>query len=63
MKPPCGKVCPDRTIECKITCEKWAEYETWKFKQDEEKKKKVELETDYFNYLIHRVEKNRKMKR
>lgn len=27
VKPPCGKVCPLRTVTCKRTCEKWKEYE------------------------------------
>ena len=26
-KSPCGKVCEKRTIRCRSTCEKWAEYE------------------------------------
>lgn len=27
VKPPCGKACPDRTAECKLTCDKWKVYE------------------------------------
>ena len=27
LNAPCGKFCPDRTMTCRATCEKWAEYE------------------------------------
>ena len=27
VKPPCGKACPLRTVECKFTCDKWKDYE------------------------------------
>ena len=27
VKPPCGKACPDRTAECKLTCDRWKAYE------------------------------------
>lgn len=28
MKPPCGKVCPDRFAGCHASCERWAAWET-----------------------------------
>ena len=31
MKCPCVIDCPDRTAECRKTCEKWKTYEAWKF--------------------------------
>lgn len=27
LKPPCGKVCPERTATCRLACEKWKVYE------------------------------------
>lgn len=62
MKSPCGKVCTKRTVECKRTCEKWAEFEAWKFEQYAEKMKKYKLESDYFDYLLKGVRKNKKVK-
>ena len=60
MKPPCGKVCPKRSAECKKTCEEWAEYEAEKFERYREKEKRILQAEDYYNYLAHRVRKNRK---
>lgn len=37
MKQPCDKNCKERTGECHATCEKWKEWEAWKFKRYEEK--------------------------
>lgn len=60
MKPPCGKSCPKRTVECKKTCEKWAEYEAWKFAEYERKRAIYEHETDYWSYHVDAVAANRK---
>lgn len=43
VKPPCGKVCPDRTITCKQTCEKWKAFEA--AKREEYARRKVENES------------------
>lgn len=32
MKQPCEKNCKDRNAECHAKCEKWKEWEKWKFK-------------------------------
>ena len=36
IPPPCGKVCPNRTIECRLSCEK---YKQWEEKMREIKSK------------------------
>ena len=58
MKAPCGKVCPDRTAECKLTCERWAEFEAWKFEEEKRKKKIYEEAADYFAHVSEQVRKN-----
>ena len=55
MKVPCGKVCQKRSAECKKTCEKWAEYEAWKFEEYERKRIAYEQEQDYWDYHVRRV--------
>ena len=43
VKPPCGKVCPDRTVTCKLTCEKWKVYEA--AKREEYAQRKIAAES------------------
>lgn len=47
IRPPCkphNVPCPDRTVECKRTCQKWKEYEAAKATMQDVKFKEKELE-------------------
>lgn len=41
-KQPCDRGCEKRTSECKLTCEKWADYELEYKKYDDAKYKEVQ---------------------
>lgn len=42
-KQPCKKDCPERSGECRSTCEKWKEFEGWKMAQYDVRRKRMEL--------------------
>ena len=60
MKAPCGKKCPDRAAECKLTCEKWKEYEKVYFQEQREKDKEREQMYNYYNFKETQFEHRRK---
>ena len=60
MKIPCGKECPDRSAECKLTCEKWKEYETAYFEERKVKDKEREQLQNYFYFKEQQFEHRRK---
>ena len=43
VQPPCGRECPDRTVTCKMACEKWKVYEA--AKREEYARRKIESES------------------
>lgn len=43
IPPPCGKVCPNRSIECHATCEKYIEWLNRRKKIKSKIKKEKEL--------------------
>ena len=57
VKPPCGKACPDRTAECKLTCDKWKVYEEAKraeyAQREQEFRERVPFTAEH-NYWIRK---------
>lgn len=60
MKVPCGKLCPDRTAECKKTCPKWQEYEKEYFEKRKEIQDKAHLARDFYAIKNHAFSHNKK---
>lgn len=57
---PCKRDCPERSAECRITCERFAEYhEKQKAAKAERDKKKQQI-TEYNNYKYEVKSKIRK---
>lgn len=59
MKNPC-RFCPDRKAECKITCEKWKEYEAEYFKIQNEKEEKIRRYEDFSKFKDECIRKRKK---
>lgn len=60
MKMPCVKECPNRTAECKLTCEKWKEYEAEYLKERKEKERQREVAENYWRYRERMFDTRRK---
>lgn len=61
-KAPCGVDCPDRSTECKITCDKWKVYEAaiQTFRENRERERKQNAEYDgYIKHRMHGMYKGR----
>lgn len=62
-KPPCGKVCAERSAGCQATCERWKEYEAeraeWYKKQAQEFELK-ELDNEIWFAREMRVNRRRR---
>lgn len=57
VKPPCGKVCPDRTVTCKLTCEKWKVYEAAKREEYAQRKIAAASRPDWSSEHVRSVNK------
>lgn len=53
----CARNCPNRSAECKKTCEKWQEYEKRHFEEREQRVKKSEAEASYSYYIKEKKER------
>jgi hypothetical protein len=60
MKPPCGKQCPNRSAECKLTCKDWKEYEVIHRAEIEEREKLYKQEYEITSYKRERIEKTKR---
>ena len=56
---PCDKHCPNRTGECKLTCEKWARYEAEYKTYDREHREELEKEQQLCLYKARFIKKQR----
>lgn len=62
-RSPCGKFCPERSAECKRTCEKWQEYESKHMAELQERAKEFEREADYWEHYRQQLDKHKKKER
>jgi len=58
MTSPCTKDCPDRTIECHTTCEKYIEFVA-NVKKAREKRDREKIGLNYIKDQIDRMERRR----
>ena len=61
MKSPCVKECPDRSMRCRESCEKFQEYEAYKRTQYEARRKQF-MFADYTFRAVAQVKKQRRIK-
>lgn len=56
MKNPCVKDCPDRTIKCRVDCERYKPYRAWLDAQQKERQKRFLLDS----FQIEQAEKTKR---
>lgn len=58
LKCPCSRDCQDRSAECRITCERYKEYEKEYFEKVEEHKNAKERESDCYTFHRGQISKS-----
>jgi hypothetical protein len=60
MKQPCERDCPDRSMMCKYSCSKWAEFEAWKEQEYKRRRERGQASNDANAVELKRLERIRK---
>lgn len=58
LKCPCSRDCQDRSAECRLTCERFKEYEKEYFIRLKELEKEYEQESDYYTFHKGQISKS-----
>lgn len=60
---PCRRDCPRRTAECKLTCEKFIEYEKKHMEEYERRGEIIRRQMDLSDWEFDKIQKARKKRR
>lgn len=62
IKAPCARDCQERSAECRIACEKWAEYVKRRDEAYEERIRRAVAKSAYDEHVLKRVQRCQKHK-